>query len=455
MLKFLKYYINLGSGSVNNGTREQKVNNKNKVDNKKYNNYFGKLPISSNKRGFINSRNCNLTKKNNKRIAKRNCEFLRKGKPGTVLEINESLFADDIKVLSRPKDSSSNSIVLYNNHNGYGYIYKISPATNSIKNEAEIYKRLNQLIFHKVCPHLFLTFGSGIITLPEEDTAVKKLIKEVVLSDGMQYYCQVNETGPETKLIMPFYMLYSTANGKGIGESEYLQNESKSKNFIRVFYNLLFQYCWVIYIFSIIGFSQGDTHFGNIMLVFNKINIFDNPEDETFTPENIKYRSYTFRKEPTNLESVQKTYYLEDLGIDLYIYDFDKGSFRDNTKEATPELLKFSAILQRLKLYSVPIDDLNTLTALAGKNYEIDIYDFMNYYIPVVMSFVPDMYENLYMLVSDKPETDNNMQKKKIKRPHPNESIMDSIKKRVHGSYSTEPLFKKLSGNTTNTSKKM
>ena len=147
MFKFLQYFFPDTQAAV-------PKNNRNRTkENKKYNNYFGKLQIASNKRSFLNNRNCNLTKKNNKRMVNRKCEFLRKGKKDTEFAINESLFVEDIKVLSRPKDSASNSIVLYNNHNGYGYVYKISPDNYSIKQEGEIYKRLNQLIFHNhVCP---------------------------------------------------------------------------------------------------------------------------------------------------------------------------------------------------------------------------------------------------------------------------------------------------------------
>jgi hypothetical protein len=121
------------------------TNHHKKNNNKKFNNYFGKLPIASNKRDFCsninNIINLNGLTKNNKRTKKRNCVFLKR-ETDTEFSINENLFAKDIKILSKPADSASNSIVLYNNHNGYGYVYKISPNKSTIIEEAQIYKRL-------------------------------------------------------------------------------------------------------------------------------------------------------------------------------------------------------------------------------------------------------------------------------------------------------------------------
>ena len=420
--------------------------------------------------------------------------FLKKERDN-LFSINENLFAGDIKILSEPKDSASNSVVLYNNHNGYGYVYKISPNNDSIKAEATIYKRLNQLIFHKVCPHLFLTFGSGEITLPEGESKLKSLIEKVQLPSGKKYYCQVNETGPDTKLIMPFYMLYTKKDNTGkqtFGTSPFLEDKKKAVNFIRVFYNLLFQYCWVMYVFKLIAFSQGDTHFGNIMLIFNKVNIFDTPDDESLMPDKIKYRSYTFSfdvdNDGTNTKYT-KTYYLEDLGIDLYIYDFDKGSFRNEVNdEQSISLLKFEHIRNipdRFKsihkknndngkqdndndkvdnimqiLKTLPLieqsNHLNTLTVDANMGEYATASSFMYFYIPCILSNVQHLtiYKNVYMLLSDNPETDivpeqiikgkyvsyTKKDDKNVNAHYPTAEGMESIKKRVYAAYSTEPL---------------
>lgn len=496
MLTIFRYFLNKENNKILpskiNNKREENIKNKlieNKLQN---NNYFAKLPISSNKRDFCsinNTKPLNKLSKNNIRTKKRNCNFLKTNNTA-ILSINENLFADDIKVLSTARESASGSVVLYNNHNGYGYVYKISRAhSENVKKEADIYKRLNQLIFHKVCPHLFLTFGSGIIEFKGDTSSsrIEALLNGVNWNGERTYFCQINETGPDTKLVMPFYMLYATKHEGVIEDCKCLKGK-KETNFIRVFYNLLFQVYWVQYIFGLIGFSQDDLHHGNIMLIFNKINIFDTPDDDSFKPDNIKYRSYTFKKDHTNPDSETKTYYLEDLGIDLYVYDFDHSSFNNQSIGTVPELKFMDTVLQRLSKQNETINNinldnvkildieyLNNLTMESGMSDTGNINSFMYYYISVVMSFVPhlNMYKDLYMLVSDKPETDitnkstvtqytiindkNNKSNKSniIKAHHPNESIMDSIKKRVHGSYSTEPLFKKLSGNTTNTSKKM
>lgn len=232
---------------------------------------------------------------------------------------------------------------------------------------------------------------------------------------------------------------------------------------------------WVQYIFGLIGLSQGDLHHGNIMLIFNKINIFDTPDDDSLKPENIKYRSYTFKKEHSKQDSEPKTYYLEDLGIDLYVYDFDHARFNQMPNNAIPELKFMDSVLQRLSkqnetinninLNNVQILDteyLNNLTKESDMGDTGNINSFMYYYISVVMSFVPHlhMYKDLYMLVSDKPETDitnkstvtqytiindnKNTKNNIIKAHQPSNTIMESIKKRVHGSYSTEPIFKKI-----------
>lgn len=479
--------------------------------NSKNNNYFGKLPISSNKRDFCNTNKNNPNKnnlnKNAKRTLKRSCVFLKREKD-SKFSINENLFADDIKVLSEPKDSASNSIVLYNNHNGYGYVYKISPNKYTIINEAEIYTRLNQLIFHKVCPHLFLTFGSGEITLPGAGSKLKSIIEKVKLADEEKYYCQVNETGPDTKLIMPLYALYSIKDESGslTFTSEFVKNQKKAINLIRVYYNLIFQYCWVMYVFKLIGFSQGDTHFGNVMLIFNKINIFDNPDDVSFKTENIKYRSYTFSfdvdKNGTTTKYT-KTYYLEDLGIDLYIYDFDKGVFSKNININPISLVDFTRIfdvvstyvtnmqnqkvnlanikkteifniLKLLKIFKIHDQETLLDTKAEEISDHVNIHTFMYFYISCIFPTVQylNIYKNVYMLVSDKPETDNtnefsiksifnhqyenysNIPNKdysyeklddaNVKAHYPEPELMESIKKRVYASYSTEPLKTKV-----------
>ena len=266
-----------------------------------------------------------------------------------INKINNSLFGNDIKVLSRPKDSASNSLVLYNNIDGYGYIYKISPANGDIMNEADIYRRLNVLILDHVTPHLFLNFGSGKIRIPEDSKLYPLADKNWDANIPKKLFCQINETGPDTTKINPMYTIHSSKQPELNNKRKFEQYSFdlellKNPNWARIYYNISFQIYWTLQCLNCIGLYQGDTHEGNIMLIFDDINLLDNPEDESFKPENIKYNSYSFTKrvfeekgndyiydvKTLKLIHDYRTYYLEDIGIHVYIYDFDKGFFEKN-----------------------------------------------------------------------------------------------------------------------------
>ena len=248
--------------------------------------------------------------------------------------------------------------------------------------------------------------------------------------------------------------------------------------------------------FKLIKFLNPDTHLLNIMIVLNDDNIIDKPE--LFTPEKIKYKSYTYYQ-----DGEPKTFYLEDLGVNLHIYDFDKASLQkaNNTTEFIPqhkvdffelferEFKNIQYILQDKlrnenpnnnesylkiedsKIYTKPIAEIEfpylcseIYNMISNVNFIIgrsnDIFYNLENYITNMLPFIPYLkcYKDLHMLVrDDMPKIDSsnpetyppwiqrlvewkNNKLLDLNKPAPD---MDSIKRRTISSYSFELLMPK------------
>jgi hypothetical protein len=95
--------------------------------------------------------------------------------------------------------------------------------------------------------------------------------------------------------------------------------------------NIMFQVIYTLHCFVKIDFKHNDLHTGNIFILKRKDNMLDNPK----LPEQFK-RRYTFDLPDGSKKSVL----IENLGLDVRIFDFDRSVKAKNNFRYHPEGLK-------------------------------------------------------------------------------------------------------------------
>ena len=294
-------------------------------------------------------------------------------------------------IISKPNDSSSNSIVLLNICNNqknvvkisYDKLYKFSININNIDPgenilmintmyinlnnnnhietcyidnnsrflndticEALIYKYLNKLIKHNITPHVLQFYGGKIVKFTDmfnvdemsenNKMVTKKLFRIKSGIDKNNEYLFLQNT--------------EYINNKRLFKlAEFLEfvddNKSDWYMFNMIVNIIIFQVLYTLECFKVMGVKHNDLHLDNIFVYVD----ITNDGDDILT-YNIK--KYLSRPTHTNYVFNGKTYNIPYIGITAKIYDFD-ASTKFKTEYDNSEYLPISSTLHTDSLASI------------------------------------------------------------------------------------------------------
>ena len=214
---------------------------------------------------------------------------------------------DEIKIISKPTNSASNSIVYLLRKDTKQYILKItgmkkfmgdySPADT----EKRIYSIMNLLVDRNITPHVFtLTYSSNKeIPIKNINRELTTEINSIFDNSKIKYiYPMITETANSTKMITTF--------------NEFILKKLITLDrslIINIFFIILFQIMYTLEVFNIVGLKHNDLHLKNIFVQINSKNIINSNQDEY-------YNKYIIH---------DKEYLIPNIGIDIRIFDFDRS----------------------------------------------------------------------------------------------------------------------------------
>ena len=274
---------------------------------------------------------------------------------------------DDVKLLSRPDDSASNSIVYLLKSGNKQYILKIT-GMKTIKGklsppdtERRIYSIMSLLVDKNITPHVFTLTESANKEIKidniNKDFAVE--LNRLFRSSKIKYvYPMITETTDSTKDIMTLYEFM---------KREMVQLSSKKMKII--FQVLLFQLIYTLHVFNLVGLKHNDLHLKNVFVQINRKNIITNSQDNYCN-------KYVVGK---------NEYLIPNIGIDIRIFDFDRTCKLNNG--VFPEFGEIeSTYLKELYRLHINCNDnpsfdtfkvLGELHKIASGKYQLKILEFI------------------------------------------------------------------------------
>ena len=234
---------------------------------------------------------------------------------------------DKIKVISDPSKSASDSVVIILVKGKQQFIMKITFVNkkealeyNAPDTEARFYSIMETLVKKKITPHVFMLTDCLWENIPRSDleSNFNKFLKKYNINKT-HIYPILTETGNKDSALITFNDLM------------YDMGTKSSELVSRILLNVLFQIVYTIYCFIKIDFKHNDLHTGNIFILKRPENIIKNPK----LPEQFK-RRYTFDL----ADGTKRDVLLENLGLDVRIFDFDRSVKQKNNFKYHPEGLK-------------------------------------------------------------------------------------------------------------------
>ena len=275
---------------------------------------------------------------------------------------NSGIFKE-VKILSKPSDSASGSLVILLKDivNNYQYIIKytmIEDVYEIEKNMAyvdiEMYKVMKSLLKRSVTPHIF----QGVSQL--HNIKKNKLPTEII--NKMDIYAPTLDSGNYSKIST---MLNETADGSvemmTLNEFRSYLTKSKKEDNIKynILVNILFQIIYTLEVFNLLDIKHNDLHFTNIFILIRKKNILKDNEDSVS-------RLYKFKTAKDKLIEVR----LPNIGLDVRIYDFDRGYKPANNYKPYPN-----------EIGSKYIDEYDFANQNYNKNHSFDTYKVVGSFI--------------------------------------------------------------------------
>lgn len=272
----------------------------------------------------------------------KNSYFFMKGDSRTAF--------DKIKVISNPRDSASDSVVIVLVKGKQQFVMKLTFVPkeyaveyNAPDTEARFYSIMETLVKKKITPHVFTL--TDCLWENIDRTKIEPNFNKY-LSNFNAYkpyvYPILTETGnADSELITLFNllrMLPKKYNYSNLGESLIVS---------KILLNIIFQIVYTLLCFERIDIKHNDLHTGNVFILKRRLNLLDKPS----MPEQFK-RRYTY----VLSDGTKKSVLLENIGLDVRIFDFDRGVKQKNNFRYYPEPLK-SRFLS--KYFSFGQNDLN------------------------------------------------------------------------------------------------
>lgn len=343
--------------------RSKKIQSKWSMIKNRLSNISSLKEKSSNRKAYLNL----IENRNTRQYRKMKREMLSDLK----IDITKKYFLDfkfdHVKLLSRPDDSASNSIVYLLRSGNKQYILKIT-GMKSIKGklsppdtERRIYSIMSLLVEKNITPHVFTLTKSANKEIKMEninsDFALE--LNRIFRSSKIKYvYPMITETSDYTKDIMTLY--------------DFMKREMimlSSKRMKLIFQVLLFQLIYTLHVFNLVGLKHNDLHLKNIFVQINSKNMI------TYSQDNYCNKYVIGRNE----------YLIPNIGIDIRIFDFDRTCKLNNG--VLPEFGEIESKYLK-ELYKLHINCNNNpsfdtfkvlgeLHKIASKKYQLKILEFI------------------------------------------------------------------------------
>ena len=343
--------------------RSKKIQSKWSMIKNKLSNIASLKKETSNRKSYLNL----IENRNTRQYRKMKREMLSDLK----IDITKKYFLDfkfdDVKLLSRPDDSASNSIVYLLRSGNKQYILKIT-GMKAIKGklsppdtERRIYSIMSLLVEKNITPHVFTLTESANKEIKMEninsDFALELNI--IFRSSKIKYvYPMITETSDYTKDIITLY--------------DFMKKEMimlSSKRMKLIFQVLLFQLIYTLHVFNLVGLKHNDLHLKNIFVQINSKNMI------TYSQDNYCNKYVIGRNE----------YLIPNIGIDIRIFDFDRTCKLNNG--VLPEFGEIESTYLK-ELYKLHINCNNNpsfdtfkvlgeLHKIASKKYQLKILEFI------------------------------------------------------------------------------
>ena len=234
------------------------------------------------------------------------------------IDINSDIFTTltdgTIEIISKPKDSASNSIVvkIKDIHNN-SYILKISlnhrNQDSGYETEKENYKTMKKILENRLTPHIYSYIDSKVVNFKSLDRSTKlyNIVKE-----------NSGNNNPINTIKSLDILLTETSDSKEVitlWDFIYKFITLNKVKFNLIIYNLLFQIFYTLHIFNNLKIKHNDLHFGNILVIISEQNITNDRFEVVYN--NV----YTYNN---------KTVHLPNIGLSIRIFDFDRTTKATN-----------------------------------------------------------------------------------------------------------------------------
>ena len=234
---------------------------------------------------------------------------------------------DKIKVISEPFASASDSVVIILVKGRQQFVMKLTFVDkkealeyNAPDTEARFYSIMETLVKKKITPHVFML--TDCLWENVKRTDIEPHFREYLKKYNTRkthIYPILTETGnKDSQLLTVNELLHDIGRYSG----EYVS---------MILLNVLFQIVYTIYCFVKIDLKHSDLHLSNIFVLKRPQNIIKNPK----MPDQFK-RRYTFDL----ADGTKREVLLENLGLDVRIFDFDRSVKQKNNFRYHPEGLK-------------------------------------------------------------------------------------------------------------------
>ena len=241
---------------------------------------------------------------------------------------------DKIKVISDPTKSASDSVVIVLVKGRQQFVMKLtfvesarSVEYNAPDTEARFYKIMETLVKKNITPHVFMLTDCLWESIPRNQVEpnFQTFLKKYNTSKDYVYPIMTETGNSDSELITLADLL------KELKTKYNYINPIKAKEASQIILNIMFQVIYTIHCFVKIDFKHNDLHIGNIFILKRKANVLDNPK----LSEQFK-RKYKFDLPDGTI----KTVLLENIGLDVRIFDFDRSVKAKNNFRYHPEGLK-------------------------------------------------------------------------------------------------------------------
>lgn len=241
---------------------------------------------------------------------------------------------DKIKVISDPTKSASDSVVIVLVKGRQQFVMKLTFVENARAveynapdTEARFYRIMETLVKKNITPHVFMLTDClwENILISQVEPNFQTFLRKYNTSKNYVYPIMTETGNSDSELITLADLL------KQIKAKYDYANPVKALDATNIILNIMFQVIYTLHCFVKIDFKHNDLHTGNVFILKRKDNMLDNPK----LPEQFK-RRYTFDLPDGSKKSVL----LENIGLDVRIFDFDRSVKAKNNFRYHPEGLK-------------------------------------------------------------------------------------------------------------------